>query len=725
MKTRFAVRLAGIVAALTALVMSASAQDQRSITLGEPIVGEISPLTPAQIYTLPASAGDVVNIGLTSQPGLVLSFVVTDSAGNQLAAATDASGSGSVSALNITLAEGANIIAIFASIDSVERIGQYRLLVESASGDTSVPAETSAPEATSDAIDATPAPVGTPEPAVTDVSADPTDGFQLGQVLTTSGLQVQLDWLSTADLNLEVRDPFGERLFFDSRTNPNGGSFGFDVNGLCEVLNSPATETATYAPGAVPVGSYEVLVYYRQDCEDNGPQPFSVTITVDGVQLPVVNGTLAPPVNGNATVYITSFVVNADGTASPGASGPYTDTRTIPATLRTALDTDPRTPLTDGLPTRGVISGEQYFDLYSFAGTTNQVVSISMTRVSGSLDTLLLVLDPSGGIIADNDDIVAGNVTDSAINNPPLRLPVDGEYTIVATRYGKDVGGTAGEYDLLVQTQTTALPQEVVDLGLPTGDIQVTLVWNTNADLQLLVRDPSGQSVYDDQLTVPSGGRMFAQGNVNCTVSLTTPVSHIYWPTGLGRGGSYEVEVWYQNQCADTRPVNATLYISVAGQQIGAVPISPSLNNRFVTSFVIDSTGVATLGEGGIIGGSETLNFANEIESAPSLLPNQVVRGTISADNKFDVYTFNGEAGQVVDIRMERTQGSLDTSLFLISPSLFEVAANDDAIIGTTTDSLIDGFTLPETGRYIILATHFATIYGGTTGTYQLSYSVE
>ncbi|NOG50032.1 MAG: hypothetical protein HND48_11795 [Chloroflexi bacterium] len=58
-----------------------------------------------------------------------------------------------------------------------------------------------------------------------------------------------------------------------------------------------------------------------------------------------------------------------------------------------------------------MINGDRYFDLYSFDGVANQVVSLSLTRVSGSLDTLLLVLDPSGSIIADSDDIVAGNVT--------------------------------------------------------------------------------------------------------------------------------------------------------------------------------------------------------------------------------------------------------------------------------------------------------------------------
>ncbi|MBK8135282.1 MAG: pre-peptidase C-terminal domain-containing protein [Chloroflexi bacterium] len=703
-----------IVSALVLFVMSVSAQDNNRLELGVPVIGEISSDVPAQVYTLVAAAGDIVNVGATSQPGLALQIVVTDAAGNQLASALGTVEGGGATALNVPLAQGTNYIVVFAGAGSTTQGGQFRILADAASG--SEPAATPEPAPTAAA---------TLEPITPPVVGAVNDGFQLGQVLTASGLEVTLDWSSTADLNLELRDPTGQRLFFDSRTNQNGGSFGFDVNGLCEVLSSPAQETAEYSPGAIPVGSYEILVYYRQNCENNGAQPFTVNVTVDGIALPAIIGTLQPPATGVSSVFISSFIVNTDGTAVAGASGPYQDTRVIPQTLSNELASAQKTELVDGFPARGVINGSFYYDLYTFTGTANQVVAISMTRQSGNLDTLLLVLDPNNQIISDNDDIVAGNVTDSAINNPPLRLPVDGQYTVIATRYGKDVGGTAGEYDILLQTQTTALPQDIVDLGLPTGDIQMTLVWNTNADLQLLVRDPSGQAVYDDRLTVPSGGRMFAQGNLNCVAALTTPVSHIYWPTGLGRGGSYEVEVWYQNQCADTRAVNATLYISVAGQQVAALPITPSLNDRYVTSFVIESTGQATLGAGGIVGGSETLNFNAELEGAPVIAPNQIVRGSIDQNNKFDVYVFEGTAGQVVNIRMERTQGALDTSLYLISPSFFEVAANDDAVVGTTTDSLIAEFALPESGRYIVLATHFATIYGGTIGTYQLSMTLQ
>lgn len=731
MGNRKYLRLLLTMLALLLLVMGTGAQNSRSLQLGVQVNGEITADIPAQIYTLNANDGDLVNVAITSQPGLSLSVVISDASGNQLASASDNSNTGGVSLSSARLAQGANYFVIFATAGSSEQTGGYRFQVDAASGDAA-PTQDPAAQPTTDPAVSTEdpaAPTATPEgitlPTNTpEIETVANDGFVLGQVLTTAGLRVTLDWASTADLNLELRDPTGQRLFFDSRTNQNGGTFGFDVNGLCEVLTPNAQETATYSPGSIPAGSYEILVYYRQNCENNGVQTFTINVEVDGVALAPVTGTLQPPVNDASTVFISSFIVNLDGTAVAGASGPYQDTRFIPATLANALPTAPRIEITDGVPVRGIINAAAYYDLYSFTGIANQVVSIGMTRLSGNLDTLLLVLDPAGQVIAANDDIVAGNVTDSAINNPPLRLPADGTYTIVATRYGKDVGGTAGEYDLLLQGQSIALPQEIIDLGLPTGDIQVTLTWNTNADLQLLVRDPAGMSVYDDDLEIPSGGRMSAQGNLNCVASLTTPVSHIYWPSGLMRGGSYEVDVWYQNQCNDTRPVNAVLYISVAGQQLAQIPISPQPNQHFVTSFLVDTTGRVTLGAGGIVGGVEQLNYTTELETAPLLTPNQVARNTIDGNNVFDVYTFQGAAGNVVDIRMTRTTGNLDTSLFLISPSFFELTRNDDAS-ADVRDSLIDNFTLPEDGLYIILATRFATVNGGTTGAYELSMTLE
>ena len=70
---------------------------------------------------------------------------------------------------------------------------------------------------------------------------------------------------------------------------------------------------------------------------------------------------------------------------------------------------------------------------------------------------------------------------------------------------------------------------------------------------------------------------------------------------------------------------------------------------------------------------------------------------------------------------MNATNGTLDTTLYLVSPSGELVAQNDDAVPGENTNSLISDFTLPEDGQYIIIVTHYGALYGGTTGTYSLT----
>jgi hypothetical protein len=62
--------------------------------------------------------------------------------------------------------------------------------------------------------------------------------------------------------------------------------------------------------------------------------------------------------------------------------------------------------------------------------------------------------------------------------------------------------------------------------------------------------------------------------------------------------------------------------------------------------------------------------------------------------------------------------------LYLVGPSGNQLAENDDVIPGVNKNSLIANFTLPETGRYIIIATHFGALYGGTIGTYTLNLTV-
>ena len=128
-------------------------------------------------------------------------------------------------------------------------------------------------------------------------------------------------------------------------------------------------------------------------------------------------------------------------------------------------------------------------------------------------------------------------------------------------------------------------------------------------------------------------------------------------------------------------------------------------------------------GEGGI-DGIGTIAWEAEAASALPVVPGDVVNGSITASNKFDLYAFEALAGDTISVAMNRAPAAnLDTKLYLIGPNGSVVAQNDDALAGENTDSLISNFTLPDDGQYIIIATHYGDRYGVTSGAYTLSLS--
>ena len=197
------------------------------------------------------------------------------------------------------------------------------------------------------------------------------------------------------------------------------------------------------------------------------------------------------------------------------------------------------------------------------------------------------------------------------------------------------------------------------------------------------------------------------------------------------RPGTYEVEVWYQNACSEQPPpVDFALVIEVGGVPLVNQIQFPLPGQRYLTNFSVDPSGNAIAGEAGFIdAGSRTLAYQSEAFDPPAIQFGQPVSGIISGDNTFDVYGFNGVAGDSVSISM--ASQTLDTNLYLISPGDRELAANDDAdpnLLGATsrsTDSLISEFVLPDNGPYAIIATRYGNQYGGTIGVYTLTLTVD
>ncbi|MBX3063182.1 MAG: PPC domain-containing protein [Anaerolineae bacterium] len=103
--------------------------------------------------------------------------------------------------------------------------------------------------------------------------------------------------------------------------------------------------------------------------------------------------------------------------------------------------------------------------------------------------------------------------------------------------------------------------------------------------------------------------------------------------------------------------------------------------------------------------------------------------GVIDAAKVLYYYTFEGNAGDVIDIQMGSDgSGDLDPMLYLYYYGAdnvpVAVAANDNQAEGTL-NAAITGYALPQTGRYVIIATRAGTASGTTSGGFILVLSME
>ena len=133
------------------------------------------------------------------------------------------------------------------------------------------------------------------------------------------------------------------------------------------------------------------------------------------------------------------------------------------------------------------------------------------------------------------------------------------------------------EYDL--SALCSGYEEAAQEVVLQTGDVQVTLRWDTADDLDLYVRDPNGEEVSFFNPTVSSGGQLDVDANAACMERMGSPVENIFWPTGGGAPGDYVARVELFSHCGPENPINFTLNILVNGEvqtQTGTVSSAQS-----------------------------------------------------------------------------------------------------------------------------------------------------
>lgn len=706
-----------VVLALAGSLALAQGEGPRRINIGDTVTGTLNAQNFAQVYMFQGEpATPVAVVALSQSQGLALALLVTAADGQTIAQAVNLEGPQvALPSVSIPAAGTYYITVLRATGAQGDSAGEFILALNRAGSAASTPA---------------------PQPTSTSASPQTAN--------LPEGLGIELSWSGADDLNLEVRDPVGGSVFFNSTRVPSGGTYAGDVNGGCTNTVTNATERVQWPRGPVPLGSYEIIVYYVQACSQPAtPRDFSVVVTANGRRQNPISATL-----NQGEQYVASFYLNSptEVVVNQGGSNPL-----LLNLQPFASEIAAPTALGDRTSVQGRIDRTNVADVYSFEAQQNQIVTIDMTATSGgSLDPQLILLGPDSAVVASNDD-ASDQTRNSLIGNQ--RLPTAGRYIIIATRFGKDIGGTEGDYVLTISglgaqvavnptpggaalptpvggaTPTQGVAVSSLGSGLPAGIIEVGLLWDNRSDLRLLVRDPEKRALFSDVRQLPGGAALVQQSNLNCQNTTTAPTTYAYWPRSVRPSpGTYEIQVWLNNQCNEIALPNYTLSVVVNGNQVINVQNQPDPTGLlFVTTFTIDASGGATAGQGGIFTRQATTDLGDisaALAAAPALVYGRAVSGVIDTTSTYGVYTFQGRSGDRIRISMRATRGSLDTFLWALDSTGTQLAFNDDVTPGRDTNSRID-LTIPADGGYIIIATRFGANYGGTTGSYELSIAPQ
>jgi hypothetical protein len=102
------------------------------------------------------------------------------------------------------------------------------------------------------------------------------------------------------------------------------------------------------------------------------------------------------------------------------------------------------------------------------------------------------------------------------------------------------------------------------DTSVGTGDVQITLTWQTNDDIDLHVFDPDGYHIYFADPISTSRGQL-DRDNMCADMIIGRP-ENIFWAEGTAPSGTYRVQVHYWSACETEKPVTWTVRTVIGGE---------------------------------------------------------------------------------------------------------------------------------------------------------------
>jgi hypothetical protein len=98
------------------------------------------------------------------------------------------------------------------------------------------------------------------------------------------GVQITISWNTGADIDLYVRDPSGEMVFYneEARQSPVGGSLDHPARGQCRPEQPITNVESAHWPAPAPAGPYAVELHYFGPCGDPVETEVTMSVVVHG-----------------------------------------------------------------------------------------------------------------------------------------------------------------------------------------------------------------------------------------------------------------------------------------------------------------------------------------------------------------------------------------------------------------------------------------------------------
>lgn len=334
----------------------------------------------------------------------------------------------------------------------------------------------------------------------------------------------------------------------------------------------------------------------------------------------------------------------------------------------------------------GEINNDIYQQVYAFQANRGDIIHATLQRISGNLDSFLILADAQGTVLLVNDeDPDSPGTLDAAISN--FRIKKTGTYLLVATRFGREAGDSRGGYSLTLDR----LPVQALG-NVP--EKAVLLDYGTTAtgtiDSNNLLRFYLIDGHKGDVLSI----------NVERTRGNLDPVLTLY-TENLRELANNDSGLRGQNARISSYTLPAD----------GSYILLVSRFNR----------------DKGITAGDYTLSLVGRVSvpmvaNGPTSLPyNSAASAIIDDRNIGQQFTFAGGSGDVVTVTMDATSGGLLCQLVLLDPNRKQIMLDDTG----TGSAKFSKLKLSASGTYTILATRRGREKGTSRGAYLLTLTRE